>query len=97
MGNIIFNNVKINKTKKDIGLDIDNLTIPCDSMIAVVGSRTCGKSNFLGVLSGKIHPQSGSVTFEDGALNKGDLFICTAKTYLSGFDTVKDIVEKTSK
>lgn len=96
MGNVVFSNVKLNKTKKDIGLDIHELTLPLDNIVGVVGAKASGKTNFLDVLSGKIHPQGGTVSF-DVLLNKGDLFYVSSQTYEPGFSTIKDLVDKTEK
>ena len=96
MGNLVFSNVKINQTKKDIGLDIPELRLPLDNIIAVVGAKAAGKSNFLDVISGKIHAQSGTVTFDE-PLNKGDLFYVSSTTYEPEFSTVKDLMDKTEK
>ncbi len=97
MGNVIFSNVKLNQTKKNIGLDIRDMSLPLDNIIGVVGAKTSGKSNFLDVLSGKIHPQSGTITFDDGELNKGDLFYVSSQTYEPSFSTIKDLMDKIEK
>lgn len=97
MGNVILNNIKLPAKKKEVGLNISELSIPMENIVAVVGAKDCGKTDFLNVLCGKVHPANGTVTLEDGALGKGDLAFVDAETYQPAFLTVKELIDKTEK
>ena len=99
MGNVIFDRVTVGN-KKNIIFSVDELTVPSEHIIAVVGAKDVGKTEFINLLIGKEKAMHGSVTVDGGAvpsLDKHELFYVDESTYLPAFSSVSAIMDKFQK
>lgn len=96
MGNIIFRNVRLGSAKEPKFV-IDELEMPLNKIVAVVGAKDVGKTFFLHLIAKKENPVEGEITFDnpDEALEyKHELVYLDDKRYLPGFMTLDVIMDK---
>ena len=55
----------------NVVLEVETLTVPCNSTVALIGPNGAGKSTLLMCLAGLIKPDAGSVTFKGERVSHG--------------------------
>ncbi len=99
MGNVIFDKVIVGN-KKNIALTVDELTVPSEQIIAVVGAKGGGKTEFIDLLIGREKPVSGSLT-KDGVamkpLERSELFYVDETTYMPAYSNLTALMDKFQK
>lgn len=99
MSNIIFKNVRLGN-KKSACFSIDDMIFPLEKIVAVLGAKDVGKTEFMELLTGKVKPYSGTITYEDENMaikSKSDLFFVDDKTYLPAYSSLNALMEKYEK
>lgn len=99
MGNVIFDRVTVGN-KKNILFSVDELTVPSEQIIAVVGAKDVGKTEFINLLIGKEKAMHGSVTVDGEAvslIDKHELFYVDESTYLPAYSSVNALMDKFQK